>query len=158
MFVYAFFVDDKSMLQNILIFAINSLLLESVKNNVNETSLVRLLQEHKLDCSTDNFKLFIKFIHSIWSKVHHNMSHLELDPLPKFRGMEWSQLVDIKSSSMDSIKERSYFLDLYVDDRRENSTTNGTAAFSMTLSPKELQDFETTLRDCAKSLEKFVSK
>ena len=147
------------MLRNLLTFAINSLLLESAKNNVNESSLVRLLQDHKLDCSTDNFKLFIQFINSTWPKVRHNLTHMELDPVPNFRGIEWSQLLDMKSSSMDSIKERNYLLDLYVDDQRDKSTGNGsTAAFSMTLSQKELQDLHFTLRDCAKSIENFVSK
>lgn len=155
--------DDKSLTRSILTFAITSLLLESAKNNVNESSLVRLLQEHKFDCSTNNFKLFIDFLHSTLPKVHHNISNLELNPLPKFRGMEWSQVLDMKSSSMESIKERTYLIDFYVDkDEERNNSDNPTPSHQMTesmiLSQKELQDLHFTLRDCAKSLENFMSK
>lgn len=155
------------MIRNLLTFAINSLLLESVKNNVNEASLVRLLQEQKFDCTTENFRLFIEFIHSTLPKVQHNMNHFELNPLPKFRGIEWSQVFDVKSSSIDSIKERSYLLDLYVDESKDSPEESSQqqhqpkttrTALSMTLSKNELMDLHLTLRDCAKSLENLMSK
>lgn len=159
--------DDRLMIRNLLTFAINSLLLESVKNNVNEASLVRLLQEQKFDCTTENFRLFIEFIHSTLPKVQHNMNHFELNPLPKFRGIEWSQVFDVKSSSIDSIKERSYLLDLYVDESKDSPEESSQqqqqpkttrTALSMTLSKNELMDLHLTLRDCAKSLENLMSK
>lgn len=151
--------DDRLMIRNILTFSINSLLLESVKHGVNESSLVRQLQEHKFDVSTDNSKLFIQFINSTLPKVQHNIAHFELNPLPKFKSMEWSQVFEIKSSSIDSIKEKTYLLDLYVDNETSNSNNpKATSALSMTLSKNELMDLHLTLRDCAKSLEKMMSK
>lgn len=146
--------DDKKMVKNMIIFAINSLILDSIKNNISPSSLVRILQEHKLDCTSDNFKLLITFINSIWDKVLHNMNHLELNPTPRFKEIEWAQILNVKSSSMDNIKEKTYLIDLHVQDQM----TNRESTFSMTLLPKELQDLHTNLLACAKSIENCINK
>ena len=139
------------------------MILEIVKNNINEVVLIRLLQEHKLECSSDRFKQLISFINSKRGKIFHNLNQLELNPLPKFREMEWSQILYTKSSNIDSIKERNYMIDLFVDDQLvesngEQNKQNTSSVFSMILSQKELQDLHFTLSDCAKSIETFLRK
>lgn len=151
-FLICYFADEKSILKNVLIFSLNALLLEAAKYNVNESVVISLLQENSIDSTTDNFKLFSNFVHDTLKLVRHNMHNLQLNPVPNFNDLEWSQIFDLKSSSVDNIKEKSYLVDFQTD-----IASGQKQVFSMTFSHKELQDLHATLRDCVKNVECFLN-
>lgn len=128
--------------------------MEAAKYNVNESTVITLLQENNLDTSTDNFKLFANFLHTTLGKARHNLERMTLVPGEKFQDLEWSQIFDLKSSSIDCIKEKNYMLDIHT----QAGNANEDRVFSLALSHKELQDMHATLRDCVKNVENFINK
>ena len=141
----------------VLIFAINALMLEAVKCQINHATLIRSLQDNGLDCSTNKFKLFENFIQKSMRKLYHNISNLELEPNIRFKDLEWSQMLDLKSSNGENIRKKNYIIDIIGSkpskDGNNHSTTD---SISMIFSEQGLQDFYVTIRDCMKNVEHYI--
>ncbi|KAH7646110.1 uncharacterized protein LOC124490942 [Dermatophagoides farinae] len=141
----------------VLIFAINALMLEAVKCQINHATLIRSLQDNGLDCSTNKFKLFENFIEKSMRKLYHNISNLELEPNIRFKDLEWSQMLDLKSSNGENIRKKNYIIDIIGSkpskDGNNHSTTD---SISMIFSEQGIQDFYVTIRDCMKNVEHYI--
>ena len=141
----------------VLIFAINALMLEAVKCQINHATLIRSLQDNGFDCSTNKFKLFENFIEKSMRKLYHNISNLELEPNIRFKDLEWSQMLDLKSSNGENIRKKNYIIDIIGSkpskDGNNHSTTD---SISMIFSEQGIQDFYVTIRDCMKNVEHYI--
>ncbi|KAH9422255.1 hypothetical protein DERP_002552 [Dermatophagoides pteronyssinus] len=146
----------------ILIFAINSLMLEACKCQINYQTLIRSLQDSGLDCSTQKFELFKNFLEKSMKKLYHNINKLELSSSEiHFKDIEWSQILDLKSSNAENIRRKNYLIDIIGskpannNDDHHNQQPNSTTE-SIMFTEQGLQDFYVTIRDCIKNIEHYI--
>lgn len=157
-----------------LTFAINSLVLEAAKNGVSLGTLGRLLAGH-LDTTSEPFQLFTTFLATVLPKVIEQLKAIQLDggDVFQFRDIRWSQAFEVKSSILESVREKSYVIDIEADravgqlPTKLNGTRNqqqptevkhSRETISMSITQRELQDLYTSLLDCAKNVERIINK
>jgi len=147
-------IGETAIIHNTLTFAISSLLLDTSKYGVSIEALSKTLQNNGLDIKTDLFRLVIDFIAENLPKVTENLQRTELNPDPRFRSLSWSQKVDIKSSNIDNIRERSFVLDF----SHRLPAQGEDEHFELEVSAKELVDLHSGLRDCLRNIERLINK
>lgn len=153
------------------------MILEAAKTNLSSSTLIRLLSGH-LDSSSESYKLFTTFLTAMLPKVIEQLKSIQLDAgqVLQFRDIRWSQALEVKSSILESVREKSYVLDFEADRAKVLTTTTnldhnddgGTCnrpevghsreVISMSITQRELQDLYTSLLDCAKNADRIINK
>lgn len=138
-------------------------MIEAAKYRIDKITLLRMLQNAGIDCLTENFKLFEKFLDVNLPKVSHNITNIQLEPESKFIDLEWSQILNVKSSCLDNMRVKSFLLDILTEPSNNNSADQSSSLNNNTidstlliLSGKELNDLYATLRECVKNVENYI--
>lgn len=140
-------------------------MIKVAKYRTDKITLFRMLENAGIDCSTENFKLFEKFFDVNYQKISHNITNIQLEPESKFIDLEWSQILNVKSSCIDNMRVKSFLLDILTEKTNEssidqssslNNNNNNINSTLLLLSEKELNDLYATLRECVKNIENYI--
>ena len=133
-------------------FSLSSLILDCVKYGKNIEDISKILNDNNFDVTTEHWIIVLAFIKENLPQITENLKQTEIDPDSKFVSLFWTQKLDVKSSNVDNIKERSFVLDF---GHRKSSKEDH---FEFELSAKELIDLHSNLRECTRSIENILNK
>lgn len=138
-------------------FAIKSFLLEATKNNIDGVSTKRSLEDEGFDLNNENVQIFTEYIVKSIPKLRHNLENFELSPIFQFSDLEWSQMFEIESSTIESMRKKSYLINFDVKQKdEENDDEEQTRSVTIRFTEKELNDFHSTIKDCIRNLDHYI--